>query len=350
MKLQNYKKYLLLTLVITIVIVGFYSIQHSFAKILSYKTLITSILFTILVTISIILVNFPIFYSIKIYQSPKKGIIKNILAGFIITSATAAIIISIWVMIFYALVDQYYENEDVKRYGLNYVLFNNIITAIIVNFFVGAFTVIIHLASEWKKTLIETEEQKRVIIESQYAALLSQINPHFLFNSLNALVSLIPESPEKAVEFVNRFSKIYRYVLDSKDKIVCELKDELDFADAYCFLQKIRFGDNLIIEKKIDYQYLGLFLPPLSLQSLIENAIKHNEISKISPLQINIYIRDGFINVENKLTPKVGKSGSTGIGLKNLSDRYLHLCKEKPDFYIENNFYIARLPLIKEEY
>ena len=112
-----------------------------------------------------------------------------------------------------------------------------------------------------RKAVLEAAEYKKKSVESQYAVLVSQINPHFLFNSLNALASLIPQSPEKAVDFVNRFSKIYRYVLDVKDKVVCELKEEMDFIDSYCFLQKIRYGDNLKLEKKIDASSLNKFIP-----------------------------------------------------------------------------------------
>jgi len=166
---------------------------------------------------------------------------------------------------------------------------------------------------------------------------------------LNALVSLIPQSPEKAVEFVNKFSKIYRYVLDVKDKIVCEIKDELDFADSYCFLQKIRFGESLMIDKHIDSNYLNHFLPPLSLQLLVENAIKHNEISKTNPLEIKIYTQNDFVFVENTLKPKAVKNESTGIGIKNLTDRYAHLSDKIPEFYIKNNIYIAKIPIITEE-
>jgi LytS/YehU family sensor histidine kinase len=246
-------------------------------------------------------------------------------------------------------VQGYCENEEIAKYGLNYVIYNNIVTAIIVNLFVGGFVVIRYSTQEWKKAVIEAEKFKRISIESQYATLVNQINPHFLFNSLNALVSLIPQSPDKAVEFVNKFSKIYRYVLDSKDKIVCELKDEIDFMDSYFFLQKIRFGENLIIEKRIDSKLLIQYIPPLSIQLLIENAIKHNEISKTNPLKISIYSSGQYLIVENNLQPIAIKNDSTGIGLKNLTDRYEHLSTLIPEFYVLNNHYIAKIPIIADE-
>ena len=349
MKLLKYQKYIILTFIITATIIGFFSLQNHFAEKCSHVDLFYNILFTILVSTSIILVNFPIFERIKNKFPLNKGMVKSITIGFVITSITAAIIISTWLLIFYLTVNKFYVNEDVLKYGLNYVIFNNIVTAIIVNIFVGAFVIIRYSTLEWKKALIEAEEFKRKSIESQYATLVNQINPHFLFNSLNALVSLIPQSPEKAVDFVNKFSKIYRYVLDVKDKIVCEVKDEIDFMDSYIFLQKIRFGENLIVEKKIESEYLNMFLPPLSLQLLVENAIKHNEISKTNPLQIRIYTNMQFVYVENTVKPISVKHDSTGIGLKNLKDRYMHLSDKKPDFYIQNDLYIAKIPIIFED-
>lgn len=138
-------------------------------------------------------------------------------------------------------------------------------------------------------------------------------------------------------------------MLDVKDKIVCEIKDELDFLESYCYLQKIRYGDNLVINKHIDAECLDYYLLPLSLQLLVENAIKHNEISKTNPLNIRIVSNGNYITVSNNLKPKFNNNDSLGIGLKNLKERYNHLTKLEPVFYIKNNEYIAKIPLIKEE-
>ncbi|MFN8256131.1 MAG: histidine kinase [Bacteroidales bacterium] len=349
MKLHKYQNYLILSIAIAITVLAFFSIQNILGN-KNYSTdVIVEFLFSLLVSINIVLVNFPLFDKIKSGFPFNRKIIPSILIGFLITSITAAAIITVWVFIFYFTINPFCQNEDIERYGIAYVVYNNIITAVVINTFVGAFVVIRHSTREWKKAAVEAEKFKRQSIESQYTTLVNQINPHFLFNSLNALASLIPQSPEKAVEFVNKFSKIYRYVLDARDKIVCEIKDELDFADSYCFLQKIRFGDNLIIEKQISSDCLNKFLPPLSIQLLIENAIKHNEISRANPLKIKIYNTNDFLFVENNLSPKDVKSESTGIGLNNLIERYKHLCNSEPTFNIENEIYIAKLPVITEE-
>jgi two-component system, LytTR family, sensor kinase len=349
MKLLKYQKYLLLTFAITVVVIGFFSIQQYFSSSFQASNIFYSIVFTILVSINIILVNFPLFEKIKEKYPLNKKLLISITFGFVITSIAASLIIIFWVMVFYFTVDQSFVIEEIDRYGLNYVIFNNVVTAILVNLFVGGFTIIRYSTQEWKRAIVEAEKYKRQSIESQYATLVNQINPHFLFNSLNALVSLIPQSPDKAIEFVNRFSRIYRYVLDAKDKVVCDIKDELEFMDSFCYLQKIRFGESLIIEKRIDPDILNGFLPPLSLQLLIENAIKHNEISKSNPLNVSIYTNQNYIQVENTLRPKDVNSVSTGIGLKNLKERFEHVCDKKPEFYMAGNLYIARLPIIFEE-
>ncbi len=349
MKLNKYKKILIAVPIVTIVIVSFFTIKSVITPEDHDVSITWSIFFTALVTISISLANFPIFEKMKFQFPIRIDIFKRLTLGFLVTSFTASLIISTWVLLFYKVFKDFGINHMVEKEGIQAVIFENIVTAIIANFTLGVLMILRYSIIGWKNSIIEAEQYKRQSIESQYSALVNQINPHFLFNSMNALSSLIPQSPEKAVEFVNRFSKIYRYVLEVKDKIVCEIKDELDFLDSYCYLQKIRFGDNLLIEKQIDASCLNCFLPPLSLQFLVENAIKHNEVSKTNPLNIKIFSNSKYITVTNNLKLKFTKQDSPGIGLKNLKERYHHLTELKPEFLIKNNEYIAKVPLIKEE-
>ncbi len=185
-------------------------------------------------------------------------------------------------------------------------------------------------------------------LESKYAVLKNQVNPHFLFNSLNSLNSLIRISPEKAIEFVDKFSKIYRYVLDVNDKMVVELYEEVDFLQSYYFLQKIRFGVNLKIEVNIDAKKLNDFILPLSIQMLLENAIKHNEISMEKPLTISISADEDYLIISNNLQRKNVFEHSNGIGLANLKERYKHFTDAEPMFYYTDNSYIAKIPIIHE--
>lgn len=209
---------------------------------------------------------------------------------------------------------------------------------------------------EWKYSFMEKEklllikeqlEKEQVI--SQNESLKSQINPHFLFNSLNVLSSLIHEDTNKAEEFIEEFASIYRYVLDVSNKQVVPLKKELDFIHSYFFLQKIRLGDSLKIDIRLNEDIIDLFvILPLSLQLLVENAIKHNKISKGNPLTISIEMDNNYLVVKNNLQIRNENIVSTGIGLKNVRERYFLYNKSQPIFEQINNEFIAKIPLIKE--
>lgn len=209
---------------------------------------------------------------------------------------------------------------------------------------------------EWKQSFMEKEKlllvkeqlEKENII-SQYETLKNQIDPHFLFNSLNVLSSLIHEDTEKAEDFIDEFANVYRYVLDVSSKQLVPLKEELSFIESYFFLQKIRFGDNLKIDIDIPENIEQLFILPLSLELVVENAIKHNKVSKEAPLRIEIRTDKHFIVVTNNLQIRNEAIISTGIGLKNIKERYYLYNKTQPVFEQYNNKFIARVPLIRKE-
>jgi two-component system, LytTR family, sensor kinase len=234
-----------------------------------------------------------------------------------------------------------YNKEDMSY--LKLLFFVNVINLIVSLFFEAYYQF-----TRWKELLVETEKMKRENVESQYAALKNQVNPHFLFNSLNTLSSLIRVSPDKALEYVDKFSKIYRYVLDMSDKMIIELREELSFLQSYYYLQKLRFGDNLNIDIEIPAESLNEYVLPLSLQILIENVVKHNEISSERPMKIFIGTANGFLMVSNSLQLKMNVENTTGIGLTNLKERYLHITDTAPEFYATSDQYIAKIPLIKE--
>jgi two-component system, LytTR family, sensor kinase len=188
--------------------------------------------------------------------------------------------------------------------------------------------------------------------ETQFEALKSQINPHFLFNSLSALSSLCYPAPQplKAKQFIDEFSKIFRYVLDIQSKNVIELKNELDFVNSYVFLQKIRFTDGFRIEINLENEFLNYLVPPFSLQILIENAIKHNITSKEKPLLIEIFNEKDILTVRNNLQRrKVSEVSSTKMGQKNITELYLLLTDVVPEYLETEKYYIAKIPLLKDE-
>ena len=195
----------------------------------------------------------------------------------------------------------------------------------------------------WKKAAIDMEKMKTDQVSSQYESLKNQVNPHFLFNSLNALSSLVYDDQKKAVLFIRKLSEVYRYVLEKRDQEVVPLKDELSFLESFVFLQKIRFGDNL----KVDWQgeANGGHVPPLALQILMENAIKHNVISADRPLTIKINITDTDITMENKIQPKK-VTDSTGIGLTNLKARYGYLSDIPVEIEHAPSFFKVTIPIL----
>jgi two-component system, LytTR family, sensor kinase len=200
----------------------------------------------------------------------------------------------------------------------------------------------------WKSTILEAEALKREHIQSQYETLKNQVNPHFLFNSLNTLITLIPEDPQAAVTFTQHLSTLYRSVLQTKDKELVSLKEEIHLLDAYIFLLKARFGDNLRVEVKLREQDLIQFVPPLTLQMLIENAVKHNIISADKPLQIKIYSQDDqWIMVENNLQKKLTSSpDSTQTGLSNIVNRYKLLHPHPVEILATLTSFQVKLPLL----
>jgi len=303
----------------------------------------TGILYSFIVSVSIFAVNIKTFNWLRRKFPWDKKLIQRLSSEIILTNFNAVIIVSIYALIF-SLVFDHFGNQK-----LSIVLFNNVIVAIILNTFAISILEGYHYFIQWKISLVQAEQLKRENIQSQFEALKNQIDPHFLFNSMNTVYSLIDTHPDKAKEFITRFSKTYRHVLDVKEKVVVLLKDEIEFLNSYIFLQKIRHEGNLEISINIDAQKLNTYIPPLSLQMLVENAIKHNIVSEKMPLKIYIYINEEYLYVKNNLQLKSEISESTKIGLTNLTKRYKHISEKIPDFYIKDNEYIARIPIIKEE-
>lgn len=198
----------------------------------------------------------------------------------------------------------------------------------------------------WRKASIDLERLKTEQISMQFESLKNQVNPHFLFNSLNALSSLVYDDQAKAVEFIRKLSQVYRYVLDKKDKEVVTLQEEMAFSESFIFLQKIRFGDNLAIQVNKLPEPCHYHVPPLAIQLLLENAIKHNVISEQYPLSIGIVFEDGYCEVSNGIKERLEKD-STGIGLNNLKSRYQFLTDKPVQILRNESTFTVKLPLLE---
>lgn len=200
----------------------------------------------------------------------------------------------------------------------------------------------------WRDQAIETEALKSRQLRTELDVLKNQVSPHFLFNSLNTLVTLIHEDQHQAERFTKDLSAVYRYILQHKDKEVVDLGTELDFTQAYINLMKVRFEDSLRIIVQVAPEHHQLLIAPLTLQLLLENALKHNVASVANPLKVDIHVENGrSLVVRNTLLRKQGVVDSTGTGLANVKQRYAYLSDRPVDVIETREHFMVALPLIK---
>lgn len=234
--------------------------------------------------------------------------------------------------------------------GLWLNLINNILITTVVNLLVLSILEAWIYYKSYKESHRQSELLEKELSTIRFEVLKNQINPHFMFNSLSVLSGLIRSNPTLAQTFITDFASVYRYVLECIDKPIVYLKEELDFAQAYMHLQTIRYGNEaLFYSVDIDAESLYDGLPPLSLQTVLENALKHNLVQKECPLRIHLWVENACLCVRNNLQVKQSNPISTKIGLNNLSKRYRIIHDIFPQFFIKDSMYIAKLPLIKIE-
>ncbi|MGL4294041.1 MAG: sensor histidine kinase [Bacteroidales bacterium] len=193
---------------------------------------------------------------------------------------------------------------------------------------------------------VENQQLRAENLLNQYEALKNQLNPHMLFNSLNTLRSLIRETPDKAQEYLQELSHVLRYMLQGNESQSVSVAEEMDFVRAYMFLLEMRYEKNLIFDITIDEKAMTKQVPPMAVQLLLENAVKHNEISNRHPLTIRVCADEYRIFVENKLQPKLTRTAGTRIGLANLTHRYRLLFKEEIDIHEDKETFHVSLPLM----
>jgi two-component system, LytTR family, sensor kinase len=194
----------------------------------------------------------------------------------------------------------------------------------------------------------------RIIKENlmyKYESLKNQLNPHFLFNNFSVLTSLIHKNPDMASDFITQLSKIYRYVLENKDRELVPVEQELDFLESYMFLLKIRHFHGIEVDYDIKILDGQFSIPSLSLQLLAENAAKHNSFSEEAPLKLEVYTEEGkYLVIRNTLRQRKRKAAdSTKIGLKNIDERYQLLSELRPRIEKDEKYFTVKLPLIKQK-
>lgn len=204
-----------------------------------------------------------------------------------------------------------------------------------------------YLVQQWKQTAIEKEVLLQSEWQAKYDLLKAQINPHFLFNSLNSLSVLITEDPKKAEEFANQLSRMYRYVLKTSETGHSTLEEELKFIRTYANLLNVRYGDGLNLFIDVDDADLEYQLPSLTLQLLVENAVKHNSILKDAPLLVTIKTNGKRqVVVENNIQKKRTFVPSTGMGIKNINEKYRLLNSEGLTIDDDGSRFKVSVPLI----
>lgn len=221
-----------------------------------------------------------------------------------------------------------------------------VVLGVILAFCVNAVYTGEYFFRRWRTSLTETERLKRESTEARFEALKSQLDPHFLFNNLNTLTYLVEDNPQ-AVAFVENLSLVYRYVLQNRSKPLVPLHDELKLAEAYLFLLKNRFGDGLRVEVDVPDCDRDRLIAPMTLQLLLENAVKHNVVSTDHPLTITLRCGDsGELLVQNSRHPRQSVEGRTGIGLRNIRHRYELLTHRQVQVGEEAGRFLVRVPLL----
>lgn len=204
----------------------------------------------------------------------------------------------------------------------------------------------------WKSSSRKEVVEQKIIAKSanaQFESLKNQLDPHFLFNSLNVLDALIEENPAQAQRFTNSMSKIYRYVLDQKDKEMVTVQEELDFAKTYCELLKTRFEDSVSFDFDVEENVINQFVVPLSLQLLLENAIKHNFATSKKPLNIRIFSENEFLCIQNNLQAREIMKEREGIGLSNIVQRYSMLTDKNVFIEKSEDYFKVKIPMLNSK-
>ncbi|MDY0988321.1 histidine kinase [Flavobacterium sp. CFBP9031] len=215
---------------------------------------------------------------------------------------------------------------------------------VLINLIVYMFLHLLFQNYQTQQMGVELERTKAVNLGAQYELLKQQVNPHFLFNSLNTLKSMVDIQDPQSSDFILKLSDFYRFTLESRKMDLIPLSEEIQILDSYVYLLKARFEDGFVLENEIDPKQYDSAIPPFTLQLLIENCIKHNVVSLDKPLKIKLYTENEFLVVENKIQLKRG-AVSTGVGLDNINQRFMHLIHKEIEIEKDETTFKVKIPL-----
>lgn len=226
------------------------------------------------------------------------------------------------------------------KYATGFILYTFLIAL-----FISLVFTAIGFFRAWRKSVLTEAATKAEMMSYKYESLRNQINPHFLFNSFNVLSELVYEDQAQAVIFIRQMSDLFRYVLDSRDKELVSLSEELEFMKSYAFLLKTRFGDKLKLEIDLNPD-INASIVPMTLQLLVENAVKHNEVSEKFPLSISIRQKDQYIEVKNAVKLKPTGNDSKKTGLKNIAQQFAFFTDKEIEVKSNESNFLVRVPVI----
>ena len=282
------------------------------------------------------LIGFHLGRKIDIHDHPYRSLTWNLTAMFVFSLVVIVVVNYIWFVVIFD-----WTPERLFTRGLLTMVIVFLITVIITSIFYS-----IGFFQAWRESAVNEERLQKESIRLQYEALRNQVNPHFLFNSLNSLTSLVHQDQDQAVRFIKQLSEVYRYVLEHKDNELVPLADELRFTERYVYLQKIRHGESLRVTFTI-HKPANKMVVPVSLQVLVENAIKHNVVSEEAPLTIEITDLEDGILIRNNLQPRKTLIESGGIGLNSLKERYAFITDRQVTTRRTRDSFEVELPFVK---
>lgn len=309
--------------------------HHGERFMISFSHMGAELFITFLVALLMFTLNF---FILKPLENRGKLKVPTIILSVFLT------LISVFILnhFFYSLLSMIDSGPHPRGYQYEFIFRNFFVSALVIGC-----VLIIRLINQKQSVQLENETLKSEALQSQLESLKNQLSPHFLFNSLTALKTLINESPDIAQDYINNLSKALRYTLQSNEKQLVSLKEEMDFTESYLFLIKLRFDTNLIVNIETSKKFSGHRLPPLIIQTLLENAVKHNEVSKRKPLTITIQTTNNpSLVVRNTIQEKITEEDGTGIGLTNLSKQFRLLLGKEINISKENNEFRVEVPLI----
>ncbi len=340
------QKYLTITIWLSLAISVLVHFSSWFDEFLSNDFTQRPVLVLLANAVMELLITFSICYILFLINSlilkPFDIQIKKPKARFILTVLVSLSLVLVLSDLLYELKSFVFPRKGLTRQESVFV-FKDIFVAMVV--IISMYVMrIIHQNQQNK---LEIQNLKIENLQRQFEALKNQVSPHFLFNALSSLKTLITESPDVAVDYLSHLSSVLRYTLQVNENDLVNLSDELKFVDSYYFLVKLRFTTNISIVQKIDDKMLAYKMPPLALQILLENAIKHNEISKRNSLEISIYTTENdTLVVSNNINKKIGEEPGSGIGLSNLANQYRILGEKEITIRFDKQKFTVEIPLL----